>query len=480
VLEGVWRTQGRDGTRSAKRDAQDLRRLSRQPWLIGLACVCIAALTIEVLHPPAASVPELRSMFAAWTAVAAFIAAYALISEFRQTWRLRTLLLFIGATVLGTLIAVASVLLAFVHVHAGQSVTAGPAFGAVLAAGCLASAAATPADRVLPVHWPWERLALFAVMICVCAAEGLGVWLVTALNPTSNVLRGMSAEGRPWAIAIFVVTIMLFGLSAARFAAESDEDGSNLSTMLAAGCLLLAFGPAERIITPAPSPDVISVAVITELAAFSLIAIYARRRLHVHHLRTREAAAAREARSRLARDLHDGLCQDLAFIVSSVLALTGDAGEQHPLAIASQRAMATARGVLEQFAVTDAGVDVATALKAVAAELSLRFSITVDVRAHMLDLTPADTDDLVRIAREAIVNAARHSGASKVQVELSGQPGSLLLTVSDDGRGIKSAAALQEGFGMTAMRERAARLGGSLTTAAGRNGGTDLRVVVSR
>lgn len=419
-------------------------------------------------------------MFEAWTAVAAFVAAHALMADFRQTWRLRTLLMFVGVTVLGSVLGVASVLLEIVHVRGGQSVTAGPAFGSLLAAACLAAAVTTSPERALPPHVRWERISLILVAVVVVAVEALGVWLVRAIDPTSSVLRGISASGRPWAVAIFAVTVALFGLSAGCFGGERDNGRERAQVELAAGCLLLAFGPAQRIITPLPSPDVVFMAVVTELAAFCLIAIGARRGLHLRRVRAREAAAAGIARAQLARDLHDGLCQDLAFIVSNVSVFTGEAGEQHPVAIAAERALATARGVLDQFASSQVESDVATALGALATELSARFSISVDTRVQMLELARADTEDVVRIAREAIINAARHGAARHVVVELSGRSGSFVLSVTDDGGGLQSVAGIRQGFGMAAMQERAARLGGRVTTQPARNGGTRLQVVVSR
>jgi signal transduction histidine kinase len=478
VVEGVGRE--RDGTRSAERNQQSVRRVSGQPWLIGFACVCIAAMIIEALQPPLASIPELRSMISAWTAVAAFVAAHALVLDFRETWRLRPLLLFLGVALLGSVLGVSSILLEVIRVRASESVTAGPAFASVIAAALLAAAAVTPQHRTLPVHRRWERIGLVAVLAIVCATEVLGKWLVGAIDPASNTLRGISAEGRPWAVAIFVATIVMFGLSAARFAGEQDDEHSSALSQLAAGCLLLAFAPAERIITPAPSADVLSVAVITELAGFCLIALAARRGLQAQRLRAREAAAVNAARTRLARDLHDGLCQDLAFVVAHTSALTGETGEQHSVAIAAERALATARGLLDEFAVSGTQTDVASALRAVAAELASRFSIAIEIRAQMLDLSSADTEDLVRIAREAIVNAARHGVARKVTVELSGASSSFVLRVTDDGRGMQPAGSVTQGFGMTAMQERAARLGGWVTTRPARSGGTELRVVVSR
>jgi len=66
-----------------------------------------------------------------------------------------------------------------------------------------------------------------------------------------------------------------------------------------------------------------------------------------------------------------------------------------------------------------------------------------------------------RIAQEALSNAARHSGASLVQVSLSRKGPSVELKVSDDGRGFSFADA-ERGLGITGMRERALLVDGDV------------------
>jgi len=77
-----------------------------------------------------------------------------------------------------------------------------------------------------------------------------------------------------------------------------------------------------------------------------------------------------------------------------------------------------------------------------------------------LDLDPVSTvppewrDALIRIAREAVRNAARHRGATLVELHLSGQP--IMLTVHDNGTGFYPALPMSPlSFGLPSMRERA-------------------------
>jgi signal transduction histidine kinase len=80
------------------------------------------------------------------------------------------------------------------------------------------------------------------------------------------------------------------------------------------------------------------------------------------------------------------------------------------------------------------------------------------------------------IISEAVVNAARHSGARRCAVEVRLSGGDLRLTVADDGCGIAPEAV--PGVGTRSMRERAAERGGLLEVAARPDGGTEVRGVL--
>lgn len=84
-----------------------------------------------------------------------------------------------------------------------------------------------------------------------------------------------------------------------------------------------------------------------------------------------------------------------------------------------------------------------------------------------------------RVAQEALTNAARHSGADHVYMNLSAQNGLLVLSVVDDGRGFdQDENADQEGFGLSGMRERAYLAGGDLEIKTASGQGTEVRLSV--
>jgi signal transduction histidine kinase len=155
-------------------------------------------------------------------------------------------------------------------------------------------------------------------------------------------------------------------------------------------------------------------------------------------------------------------------------------GDDHPVVIAARRALEISRSTISELSDPD-GATAHESLEAVAQELAERFEITVAVSARLdRELESYERDNVTRIVREAIANAARHGGASNVIVSLRHTGTSLALRVVDDGRGIRGhdLVPAPEGFGLRSMRERAAALGGHLNVHQPRRGGTELEVVL--
>jgi signal transduction histidine kinase len=145
--------------------------------------------------------------------------------------------------------------------------------------------------------------------------------------------------------------------------------------------------------------------------------------------------------------------------------------------IAARNALATSRGVIADLSASSAPTTEA-ALCIIGDELRHRYGLQVGVRialAGRSDLDPAEREHVVRIAREAIVNAALHGAARRIDVVVLRDARNLLMTVSDDGCGITDAYG--SGMGLRTMRARAAALGGRLSTHPRAGGGTELQLV---
>jgi len=80
--------------------------------------------------------------------------------------------------------------------------------------------------------------------------------------------------------------------------------------------------------------------------------------------------------------------------------------------------------------------------------------------------------EIYRIAQEAVSNALKHANANSIIVRLAGEPGTTILTVSDDGHGLQSRRPEDQGVGLRIMRYRAQSIGASLTIESTPNEGT--------
>jgi signal transduction histidine kinase len=104
--------------------------------------------------------------------------------------------------------------------------------------------------------------------------------------------------------------------------------------------------------------------------------------------------------------------------------------------------------------------------------------VVVEGSGDIASLPAALEVAVLRIAQEALVNAVRHAGASRIRVAVRAGGEVVELEVADDGRGL--AAGRTAGVGLASMSERAAELGGSCSVGPGRSGGTRVHAVIPR
>lgn len=226
------------------------------------------------------------------------------------------------------------------------------------------------------------------------------------------------------------------------------------------------------------------------LSTFSIAAMFvwviARRILE---LRIEERLSER---MRITRDLHDTFLQTIQgskLFAEHALAKSSDVGEMRD-ALAQlihwlDRASEEGRSALNSLHETQADrYDFANALQAIIVDARAQgpMSVALSISGNPVDLLPEVQDEVLRIAREAIANAKKHSFGSKAEVTLE-YAGNLSLTVSDDGTGfnrLDSRTALNGHYGLRAMRERAARIGGNLTITSSATSGTQVKLIIPR
>lgn len=199
----------------------------------------------------------------------------------------------------------------------------------------------------------------------------------------------------------------------------------------------------------------------------------------------------REAeRSRIARELHDGVLQDLAAVVQGLEAARVEQGRSGSpvISIDPQQEIDTLRRAVSGLrqAIYDLRSEkVLPFLKAVESlvELNRQQTPEREIRLVVRDGFPKDPEDrigreLLRIIQEALTNTRRHSAARSIRIILGlEEPGFLLAEVSDDGRGFDSMSSTP-GVGVQSMRERASLLGGDVTLRSMPGRGTSVRARV--
>lgn len=99
--------------------------------------------------------------------------------------------------------------------------------------------------------------------------------------------------------------------------------------------------------------------------------------------------------------------------------------------------------------------------------------------AALLEVNSRQAEDLLYIAREAISNAVRHSGGTRIAVDLRQSDDEVALTLQDNGTGYEPATA-RVGLGTVSMRTRAERLGADLRVVSIPGMGTMVRVSIPR
>jgi signal transduction histidine kinase len=106
-----------------------------------------------------------------------------------------------------------------------------------------------------------------------------------------------------------------------------------------------------------------------------------------------------------------------------------------------------------------------------------RYGAAVDMEiARGIPLAPHEKEAIVRIASEAVTNAARHSGASRLRLALERAQEGVRLRVADDGVGFDTGSRGGHGFGLIGMRDRAEALGAKLSIHSRRGAGTEVEL----
>ena len=202
-------------------------------------------------------------------------------------------------------------------------------------------------------------------------------------------------------------------------------------------------------------------------------------------------AAITEERNRMAREIHDTLAQGFTGILIQLQAARQVLnGSNSDAARHLESAMALARVGLTEARRSVQGLrpqllrdgNITTALEQLVRHLGsdsvVRINFLSNGDAQRL-MSPDIESNLLRISQEAITNAMKHSGASQINVRLSGGPEAVQLAIEDNGHGFDPhVSTLSRGFGLISMQERADRIGGDLTILTKPGAGTKIHLLL--
>lgn len=197
------------------------------------------------------------------------------------------------------------------------------------------------------------------------------------------------------------------------------------------------------------------------------------------------AGAVLEERSRLAREIHDGLAQHLAFLKMRVAWLqrseaSVEMKQLHDIEGVLATALAEARQAISTLRADSGATTTAEALTQYVEEFGRISSLDVSFECdkRLPEVGPKVRVELLRIVQESLNNVRKHAGATNVKVRLTSTPRHFVIRIEDNGKGFDPARTPEGHFGVAIMRERAESVGGTFKVWSHAGKGTRVEVSV--
>ena len=362
------------------------------------------------------------------------------------------------------------------------------AAAALLVTAGLAAISRRSSPRLPPalVLWLPAVLTTGLAVVAASAQENLPPLISPAglaalqANPSASLPVGSAG---PLVLLEITAALGYLGASALSYRAYR-QDGRGTDSVLAVGLMLAAFSQVLFAIHPSAFSSLVSAGDVLRVAFYgTLLAtlavevrgdIRALRTANTELTRLRDADVARataEERAHLAREIHDGMSQELWFAKlkqGRLLALPAVAGDARELAEevagAIESALAEARQAILALRPAE-GSSFTEAVERYVHDFSDRFGIPAEADCDPgAEALPARAQaELLRIVHEALANVRKHADASLVRVVIAATGDELRMTVTDNGRGFASDEASPSGYGLSSMRQRAAIIGATLS-----------------
>ena len=199
-----------------------------------------------------------------------------------------------------------------------------------------------------------------------------------------------------------------------------------------------------------------------------------------------EYRAVLEERSRLAREIHDGLAQTLAFLKMEAARMQGyvakgEVGSMDRTLQACYRTLSDAyldaRQAIDNLRrVPDENF--ADWLHTTANDFRTLTGMTVELSSQELEhpFSASVKVQVMRIVQEALTNIRKHANARMVSISTVEYVGEVVIEIQDDGRGFSPEDIRASQYGLRSMRERAESIGAEFQVISARNAGTAIRL----
>lgn len=450
-------------------------------WLTGAGWALATVVTVLIVGTPYLLFgyhdPDLHLVLTTVDACVAALAAFLVYGRFRREGRLQDSLLSMG-------------LLMFTVAGLGVLAGGGARPGTLdvwlplavrVAAALLIAAASLAGSGDVPRAWrgrSWlvPLLVLGPVLLALWAARHRLPVAIDASAPDSALQPVIS--GHPVLLLLQALVAACFLLASVMFTVQAVRRHDELLRWLGPACALGGFARVNYLLFPSLYSGWLYTGDLLRTGFYLLLLVGAAREIS-GYWRAQARLAVLEDRRRFARELHDGVLQELGYIRAQVQR-PSDPQTAARLVAACDRAIDEARGALA--ALVRGGPDpVDRVLSRTAEQVAERYGAVVEWQLDGdVSVDPHQRHALLQIVREAVGNAVRHGGARRVRLHLAVEDGLHRLLVHDDGAGFDpTQPGISEGggFGMVSMRERAEGLPGTLRLESAPGRGTSVEVI---
>ena len=449
-----------------------------EAWLLSetlLAALLGAILALFLTHPGMRTrfnLPELRLVLETTMALAGLLVAVLAAARFSAEGRRLDLLLasgFLVASLSGAGFAIAPVLS---HVPSRPAEEWASLLGDMLGAALIAIA---PFVRGRTRRRDW------AIANAVAAA-GLVLFVAwSMLRDAGDGLPNLNLhvdQTQPFYLTgVLALQAMIMLVAVVGWGERFRKRQDDLSRWLALGFTLMLFAALQLVFQPIVGGNWVSQGDFLRMLAYVVILVGAWRAIRFAEF----GRAVAEERSRVAREIHDGLAQYLFAVSTHASMLESGAAAEETLPRLKEAALLAQQEA--RFAVLALSSASGTApfdaalrryVEFLTADGALDVELEVDPTIH---LAPDEQIEIFRIVQEGLANVRKHARATRAEVVIGWRDGERFVAIRDDGSGFDGEEA-PAGQGLKNMRARAASIEGgfSLRSIPGR--GTALEVVL--